>query len=113
MTQSAGSPTKPGAADAKPAAATSSTSPQLPKPATRLSTPLQAPSPEIDIDVNGMSPELDGHSEDVVMGSVAGEEGNGDSEAIIRQLEKSLPRWEGFGNLGWMSDVSKVSDYIY
>ncbi|KIK92078.1 hypothetical protein PAXRUDRAFT_830304 [Paxillus rubicundulus Ve08.2h10] len=106
-TQSAGSPTKPGAADAKPAAATSSTSPQVPKPATRLSTPLQAPSPEIDIDINVMSPELDGHIEDVVMGSVAGEEGNGDSEAIIRQLEKSLPRWEGFGNLGWMSHVNK------
>ncbi|KAF9221270.1 hypothetical protein BS17DRAFT_271837 [Gyrodon lividus] len=105
--QYAGSHTKPGATDDNPAAATSSTSAQVPKLATRLSTPLQASSPEIDVDINGMSPEPDGQIEDVAMGSVAGEERDGDSEAIICQLEKSLPRWEGFGNLGWMSEVSK------
>ncbi|KAF9235837.1 hypothetical protein BU15DRAFT_77561 [Melanogaster broomeanus] len=104
MAQSTVSPTKPRAADATPATATTSTSAQAPKAAPRPSTPLQASSPEIDIDVNGMSPEPDGQTEDITMGSVAGE---GDSEAIIRQLENSLPRWEGFGNLGWMSEVSK------
>ncbi|KAG1746902.1 hypothetical protein EDB19DRAFT_1688275 [Suillus lakei] len=39
-------------------------------------------------------------------GPVAAEERVGDSEAIVRQLEKSLPRWQGFGELG-MSEVSK------
>ncbi|KAG1741799.1 uncharacterized protein EDB91DRAFT_315460 [Suillus paluster] len=39
-------------------------------------------------------------------GSAAGEERVGDSEAIVRQLEKSLPRWQGFGELG-MSEASK------
>jgi hypothetical protein len=47
--------------------------------------------------------------EDITMGSLAGEEIGGDSEAIVRQLEKSLPRWQGFGELGWMSEVSKAS----
>ncbi|KAG2066762.1 hypothetical protein BDR04DRAFT_1106215 [Suillus decipiens] len=37
---------------------------------------------------------------------VAAEERLGDSEAIVRQLEKTLPRWQGFGDLG-MSEVSK------
>jgi chromatin structure-remodeling complex subunit RSC1/2 len=40
-------------------------------------------------------------------GPVAAEERVGDSEAIVRQqLEKTLPRWQGFGELG-MSEVSK------
>lgn len=37
---------------------------------------------------------------------MAAEEKVGDSEAIGRQLEKSLPRWQGFGEVG-MSEVSK------
>lgn len=67
----------------------------------------QASSPEMDLDVNGMSPEPEGQSEEAAMGSVAGD-GGGDNDAIIRQLEGSLPRWEGFGDSGWMSEVSKV-----
>lgn len=56
-----------------------------------------------------MTPDPESHTEDITMGSAAGEEIGGDSEAIIRQLEKSLPRWQGFGELGWMSEVSKAS----
>jgi len=56
-----------------------------------------------------MTPDPESHTEDITMGSAAGEEIGGDSEAIICQLEKSLQRWEGFGELGWMSEVSKVS----
>ncbi|KAG2101807.1 Bromodomain-containing protein, partial [Suillus discolor] len=41
-------------------------------------------------------------------GPVATEERVGDSEAIGRQLEKTLPRWQGVGELG-MSEVSKAS----
>ncbi|KAG1814375.1 uncharacterized protein BJ212DRAFT_1482112 [Suillus subaureus] len=38
-------------------------------------------------------------------GPVAAEEKVGDSEAIVRQqLEKSLPRWQGFGELGMSED---------
>ena len=33
-----------------------------------------------------------------------------DSE--VRQLEKGLPRWEGFGEQGWMDEVSQVGHYL-
>jgi chromatin structure-remodeling complex subunit RSC1/2 len=32
-----------------------------------------------------------------------------ESEEIIKQLEKGLPRWPGFGEGGWAEDVSPVS----
>lgn len=31
------------------------------------------------------------------------------SEEIVKQLEKGLPRWPGFGEEGWMGDVTAVS----
>ncbi|KAH7909756.1 hypothetical protein BJ138DRAFT_1154503 [Hygrophoropsis aurantiaca] len=80
---------------------------QTPKPATRHQSPLQPSSPDVDVDVSGMSPEPEGQSEDITMGSGGGEESSGINEEIVRQLEKSLPRWEGFGDLGWMPEVSK------
>lgn len=61
----------------------------------------------MDVDVQGMSPEPDGQA-DATAGPSAGQDRDGDSEAIIRQLEKSLPSWEGFGDLGWMSEVTQV-----
>lgn len=35
-----------------------------------------------------------------------------DSDDIVRQLEKGLPRWEGFGEQGWMDEVSQVGHYL-
>lgn len=32
-----------------------------------------------------------------------------ENEEIVRQLEKGLPRWTGFGEEGWRQDVSPVS----
>ena len=61
----------------------------------------------MDVDVQGMSPEPDAQG-DTTAGPSAGQDKDGDNEAIIRQLEKSLPRWEGFGDLGWMSEVTQV-----
>ena len=80
-----------------------------PKPAPRRGTPpVHLSSPDtMDVDVQGMSPEPDGQA-DTTAGPGAGQDRDGDSEAIIRQLEKSLPRWEGFGDLGWMSEVTQV-----
>ena len=31
------------------------------------------------------------------------------SDEIIKQLEKELPRWPGFGEEGWMDEVKPVS----
>jgi chromatin structure-remodeling complex subunit RSC1/2 len=57
----------------------------------------------------GSSPdaEADGEAEDGEDNLNAREEEakDGESETIIRQLEKGLPRWEGFGDQGWMEDV--------
>ncbi|KZP25998.1 hypothetical protein FIBSPDRAFT_782552, partial [Athelia psychrophila] len=35
-----------------------------------------------------------------------GMERDDDSDEIVRALEKSLPRWEGYEDVGWMSEVS-------
>lgn len=32
-----------------------------------------------------------------------------ESEEIVKQLEKGLPRWPGFGEEGWTQDISPVS----
>lgn len=61
----------------------------------------------MDVDVHGMSPEPDGQP-DTTAGGAPGEDRDGDSESIVRQLEKTLPRWEGFGDLGWMSEATQV-----
>lgn len=34
------------------------------------------------------------------------------SEEIVMQLEKGLQRWSGFGEEGWMGDVTTVSGYF-
>jgi chromatin structure-remodeling complex subunit RSC1/2 len=34
------------------------------------------------------------------------------SEEIVMQLEKGLQRWSGFGEEGWMGDVTTVSWYF-
>lgn len=31
-----------------------------------------------------------------------------ESEEIVRQLEKGLPRWPGFGDQGWMKEGTPV-----
>lgn len=35
-----------------------------------------------------------------------------ESEEIVKQLEKGLPRWPGFGEKGWMDGVSQVSLFV-
>jgi chromatin structure-remodeling complex subunit RSC1/2 len=62
------------------------------------------PSPDLDVDVNSATPDPDGTGEDIVP-----MERDVGSEEIVRQLEKGLPRWEGFGESGWMADVGPVS----
>jgi chromatin structure-remodeling complex subunit RSC1/2 len=32
-----------------------------------------------------------------------------ESEEIVKQLEKGLPRWPGLGEEGWPQDISPVS----
>ncbi|KAI6137126.1 hypothetical protein F5141DRAFT_995662 [Pisolithus sp. B1] len=90
----------------QPAATVAKSTQSDPSANSKLAPSHLPSSPEMDVDVNDMSPEPEGQSEEAGMGSVAGD-GDGDSETIIRQLEQSLPRWEGFGDSGWMSEINK------
>jgi len=75
---------------------------------SRPTPPVHPPSPDaMDVDVQGVSPEPDAHP-DTTAAPGAGQDRDGDNEAIVRQLENALPRWEGFGDLGWMSEVTQV-----
>ncbi|KII86314.1 hypothetical protein PLICRDRAFT_56043 [Plicaturopsis crispa FD-325 SS-3] len=68
-----------------------------PRPPPRQSTP------DMDVDVAGMSPEPDGQGEDA--GPSVGTARDDESEEIVRQLEKGLPRWQGYGDAGWMEEI--------
>ena len=57
-----------------------------------------------DMDVDIMS-DADGGGDE--MSAVT--ERDPESEEIVKQLEKGLPRWPGFGEEGWVQDVSSVS----
>ncbi|KZT09072.1 uncharacterized protein LAESUDRAFT_723382 [Laetiporus sulphureus 93-53] len=60
-------------------------------------SPERQPSPDMDVDVGG-TPEPEGPP--------TGTPRDGASDEIVRQLEKGLPRWEGFADVGWMEEVN-------
>lgn len=53
----------------------------------------------MDVDVGG-SPEPETTAQDMAL--------DGESDAIVQQLEKGLPRWEGFADVGWANDIPEV-----
>ena len=53
-----------------------------------------------------MSPEYDAQGNDGATGHDV--ERDPESEEIVKQLEKGLPQWPGFGEEGWMQEVSAV-----
>lgn len=57
-------------------------------------------TPEMDVEVGG-TPEPETTAQDMAL--------DGESDAIVQQLEKSLPRWEGFAEVGWSRDIPEVS----
>jgi chromatin structure-remodeling complex subunit RSC1/2 len=58
----------------------------------------------MDVDVGRVSSGFDGQGDDHLGG-----ERDAGSEEIVKQLEKGLPRWEGFGDAGWMDEADHVS----
>ncbi|KAI3602360.1 rsc complex protein [Moniliophthora roreri] len=68
--------------------------------------PEQRPSsPDVDVDIGG-SPEPEGHSDDpaLKLRMEGVQQRDAASEEIVRQLERSLPRWPGFSDFGWMEE---------
>lgn len=61
------------------------------------------PTPDIEVDI--MSPD-DGNGDDMVA------ERDPESEEIVKQLEKGLPRWPGFGEEGWMEETPSVGFFF-
>ncbi|KAI0078514.1 hypothetical protein K474DRAFT_1660319 [Panus rudis PR-1116 ss-1] len=57
----------------------------------------RASTPEVEVDVGG-TPEPDAVPHEVAR--------DGESDAIVRQLERGLPRWEGFADVGWADDIA-------
>ncbi|KAL0067984.1 hypothetical protein AAF712_004887 [Marasmius tenuissimus] len=96
--------------------ATVSTAPTQPKPpvitapavvpVASSSRTVRQPSPDIEIDIGGMSPEPEGQLDDLgaklIMQGVM--QRDAVSEEIVNQLERSLPRWPGFSEQGWMEE---------
>lgn len=85
----------------------SKTQPQ-PQPQTQAAppppaSPEQPNSPDMDIDIGG-TPEPDSNPNEVAR--------DGESEAIVKQLERGLPRWGGFADVGWVKDISSVRTYV-
>ncbi|KAI0662365.1 hypothetical protein C8Q70DRAFT_957817 [Cubamyces menziesii] len=63
---------------------------------TEASVADRPASPEVDVDIGGTpEPEVGGRDS----------ARDGESDEIVRQLEKGLPRWEGFADVGWAEDL--------
>jgi chromatin structure-remodeling complex subunit RSC1/2 len=59
-------------------------------------------SPDMDVDVGGTpEPETMG-ADDMAR--------DGESDLVVQQLERGLPRWEGFGDFGWLKEKEGSED---
>ncbi|CDO70952.1 hypothetical protein BN946_scf184829.g61 [Trametes cinnabarina] len=67
-----------------------------PTEATIAKSPERPATPDVDVDIGG-TPEPEVVGQDSAR--------DGESDEIVRQLEKSLPRWEGFADVGWAEDI--------
>jgi hypothetical protein len=66
------------------------------------SSPPRMSSPDMDVDVGGTpEPETLG-ADDMAH--------DGESDLIVQQLERGLPRWEGFGDFGWLEEKEGSED---
>ena len=69
----------------------------------------RASSPDVDVD--GFSPDSDGQA----MDDGPAMERDNLSEEVVKQLERGLPRWQGFGDKGWMeyATVDRMHDLLH
>jgi hypothetical protein len=59
-------------------------------------------SPDMDVEVGG-TPEPESVGADDMAR-------DGESDLVVQQLERGLPRWEGFGDFGWMKEKEGSED---
>ncbi|KAF8168499.1 hypothetical protein B0H34DRAFT_779785 [Crassisporium funariophilum] len=92
-----------------PTAGTSNPNPAHVKPVPiRPKSAQRQESLEVDVDI--ISPDSDNDD-----GPAFQAERDPQSEEIVKQLEKGLPRWAGFGEEGWMSDMhpERFADIVH
>ncbi|KAI0307427.1 hypothetical protein B0F90DRAFT_1673495 [Multifurca ochricompacta] len=66
------------------------------------SSPPRMSSPDMDVDVGG-TPEPEGIGVDDMAR-------DGESDLVVQQLERGLPRWENLGDFGWMKEKDGSED---
>ncbi|PPQ69200.1 hypothetical protein CVT26_003640 [Gymnopilus dilepis] len=101
----------PAHATPQPTASTSASgSNALNKPVPIRPKSAHQPTPEVEIDV--VTADSDEQELDAMTSQV---ERDPQSEEIVKQLEKGLPRFPGFGEEGWMADVNpeRYSDIVH
>ncbi|KAJ8518925.1 hypothetical protein ONZ45_g4070 [Pleurotus djamor] len=120
---SASSTSVPPAAPAPPQKQPSKSSPSLPvQPPASTEAPVlstmppqtyRSPTPDIEVDIEGESSDVDVQGGDSEAGPDVAR--NPADEEIVRQLEKGLPKWPGFSDSGWRHDISsdKYSDIVH
>jgi len=80
--------------------------PQTTTPASNQQQPSSPPrlsSPDMDVDVGG-TPEPENMGADDMAR-------DGESDLVVQQLERGLPRWEGLGDFGWLKEKEGSEDH--
>jgi len=88
-----------------PSAAPAVGSPAPPPQASASNQPSSPPrmsSPDMDVDVGG-TPEPESMGVDDMAR-------DGESDLVVQQLERGLPRWEGLGDFGWLKEKEGSED---
>ena len=63
----------------------------------------------MDVDVGGGPSDNEGEAENYgYQGPMSSVTRDADSDDIVWQLERALPRWEGFGDKGWLEGFDLV-----
>lgn len=103
-------PPKPGAALTPPVPKPATTPAPVPVPTPRPAASTSYKPPPVELRASSPDADADGEGEEYGDEVTVREEEarDGESETIVRQLEKGLPRWDGFGPDGWMEDAPKA-----
>ena len=82
--------------------AVDSPAPQQTSASNQPSSPPRMSSPDMDVDVGG-TPEPESMGADDMAR-------DGESDLVVQQLERGLPRWEGLGDFGWLKEKEGSED---
>lgn len=83
--------------------------PTTSKPATQ---PSGGNSSDMEVDIGGPASDNEGDGDGEPLGEdFSNMPRDAESDEIVKQLERGLPRWEGFGPNGWSEDLDLVCSH--